>query len=377
MQIKKFEAPTMQEALDTIKKDLGPDAIILRTRKNRGGLGLFSKESVEVTVAISDRFPNKKRNPQTSERVELSQSHTKDSQVAQSRYIDIQDTQREIDLAGTVAMLERSDLMRPEFQELFEQLVINGVDRRLSFGLIKKAAFQLGPEIPMSLDRLIDQVAHEIIATTQVVSPWAGVHSREDDRSSPAVVAMIGPTGVGKTTTIAKIASDASLRRKLKVGLVNLDSYKVSSFDQLGTYARILNLPFRSVVSVDDLKVALKDFQGMDLILVDTTGRSPRDAELLREMQETLQLVPGVHSNLVVSATTRDSELRDVMTRFSIFEPHGVIVSKLDEAMLYGCIYNISQKSKLPLVCFTTGQNVPEDIEEATAERVVALILDL
>jgi len=373
MQIKKFEALTMQEALETIKKDLGPDAIILKTRKNRRGLGLFSKESVEVTVEISDRFPNKKRDLKTSERVDLSQL-----QAPQPRYIDIQDSQREINLAGTMAMLERSTLTRPEFQELFEQLVINGVDKRLSFGLIKKAAFELGTELPMSLDRLIDQVAQEIMVTTQIVSPWVEVESQKyNQKSLPAALAMIGPTGVGKTTTIAKIASHASLRRKLKVGLVNLDNYKISSFNQLGTYARILNLPFRSVVSVNDLKVVLKDFQGMDLILVDTTGRSPRDPDSLREMQETLQAIPGVRNNLVVSATTRDSELSDAMTRFSIFQPQGVIVSKLDEAMLYGCIYNISQKSKLPLVYFTTGQNVPDDIEEASAERVVALLLDL
>lgn len=475
MQIKKFEAPTIQEALDTIKRELGPEAIILQTKKNKRGFGLLSKESVEITAAISDRSLHKKKVVEshvsepnreaikkmpaerqvqyydqvaekylekantTRERVELSRPKGTPSKVTQptatsnsvprggaTRYIDIQDSkeipmnslpvheelkhlkrmveelkssqderlekldrlekashvradhqERGLEFAGATALLEKSLITRPEFQEVFEQLVINGVDKRLAYSLVKKAVFEVGDDPSVTADRVLDQIAHEIIQTTEVHSPLSSIGSRKLGGGAPTVLAMVGPTGVGKTTTIAKIASEAILRRNLKVGLINLDSYKVAAFDQLGTYAKILNVPFRSVASVEDLKVALQDFQGMDLILVDTTGRSPKDPDSLKEMQEILRAIPGVRCQLVVAATTRDSELYDITSRFSIFRPQGIVVSKLDEATLYGSVYNVVQKSKLPLLYFTTGQRVPEDIEEATPERVASLLLDL
>jgi flagellar biosynthesis protein FlhF len=191
------------------------------------------------------------------------------------------------------------------------------------------------------------------------------------------VIALVGPTGVGKTTTVAKMASEALLKRNLKVGLINLDSYKVAAFDQLGTYAKILNVPFRSAASADELRAAVQDFHGLDLVLVDTTGRSQRDPASLREMQELLKSVPTLRTQLVLAVATRDNELYDQASRFGVFRPQGVVFSKLDEATLYGSIYNVSQKTKLPLLYFTTGQRVPEDIEEATRERVAALIMEL
>src|SRR5690606_23456674 len=140
---------------------------------------------------------------------------------------------------------------------------------------------------------------------------------------------------------------------------------------------KLLNVPFRNVITADDLKSAVADFRSLDLILIDTTGRSQRDPESLNELLEILSSCQRVCSQLVVSATTRDNELYDIGKRFSMFRPQGLVVSKLDEATLYGSIYNVSQRAKLPLAYFTTGQRVPEDIEEATKERLTALILDI
>jgi flagellar biosynthesis protein FlhF len=136
-------------------------------------------------------------------------------------------------------------------------------------------------------------------------------------------------------------------------------------------------VPFRSCATGEDLKAAIQDFQSLDLVIVDTTGRSQRDPEQLKEMQNILGAIPQLRTQLVLSVTTRDAELYDMANRFSMFRPQGIIVSKLDEATIYGSIYNVSQKVKLPLLYFTTGQRVPEDIEEASPERVAALILDL
>jgi flagellar biosynthesis GTPase FlhF len=264
--------------------------------------------------------------------------------------------------------------LTPALQDGFEQLVINGVDKRYALTLAKKVAFELGTDGVEDPERVLDQLASEIMSTTEILP---AMETPASGAAKPVVVALVGPTGVGKTTTLAKMASEALLKRNLKVGLINVDSYKVAAFDQLATYAKILNVPFRSAASKEDLQAAIRDFQGLDLVFVDTTGRSQRDPVALREMEDLLHSVPELQTQLVLSATTRDAELYDMASRFSIFHPQGLIFSKLDEATSFGCVYNVSQRSKLPLLYFTTGQRVPEDIEEATRERVVALVLDL
>lgn len=490
MQIKKFEAPTMQEALDTIKRELGPEAIILQTKRNRKGFGLMNQGSVEVTAAVSERSLQKKglverRLPDEKleelrarpaseqvevydkaiERVEAKQDSARNAsvtRVAQAasqaaaknqgrsrlfagatvdrapkvnavRYADIDSEQvggtpnrshapvspraptmpvgstPGLTLEDEVRYLKRmleelkgtqdtlltgnaskgklgeSSLFTPALEDAFEQLIMNGLEKRFALQIVRKAGFELG-EKAKNPEEVLDQVASEIMQTTQTASVLSGIQARSKSinglpqplsGTGPKLIALVGPTGVGKTTTIAKIASEAVLKRGLKVGLINLDGYKVAAFDQLATYAKILNCPFRSATSAEDVRAALGDFQGLDVVLIDTTGRSQRDPVALQELQQMLSAIPGVEAELVLSATTRDAELYDMVSRFGIFKPTGIIASKLDEATLFGSLYNVSQKSKLPITYFTTGQRVPEDIEEATRERMASLIMDL
>lgn len=480
MQVKKFEAPTIQEALETIKRELGPEAIILSTKKHKKGFGLMSKASVEVTAAVSDRSIQKKQftetrlPPQsreavqklpadkqaamyesyldkhldraaskTRDRVEVTRQPQRQNSPAAKyagaesalvkptpatrpattrRYVDIEDedakpmarstgtgavsgtraipaaattasvstpdaamqdelqqlkqmieelksTKEEMPASGAEALAKASPAFAtPVLQDAFDQLVVQGLDRRNALALVKEVAFELG-EGANNPDAVLDQIAAVIMECTKVKSLIEG--------TGPSIVAIVGPTGVGKTTTVAKIASEAILRKNLKVGLINLDSYKVAAFDQLATYSKILNVPFRSAASTEDLKAAIGDFQSLDLILIDTTGRSHKDPDSLKQMQAMIAEIPGARTGLVLSATTRDSELYEMCARFGCFQPEGVIFSKLDEASHYGTIVNVQQKTRLPLLYFTTGQRVPEDIEEATKERVASLVLDL
>lgn len=442
MQVKKYEAPTIQEALDHIKRDLGPEAIILQTKSNKKRFGLLSKPSVEVTVAVSERALGKKKSvekkltpalreayqklPATQQakvhekidasagsvrdRVQLkSQNTRKYAEIldegarapmpgaavagtvprvredfagnAESLRRIVEETRKPqsaelLDSSGAQALLKTQSLATPALQEAFEFLLIAGVDKKIAFALLQKASFSLGEAASRDADQVMDQIAQELIDHTEVAPLLENTRKNETGRD-PMLLALVGPTGVGKTTTLAKIASLAQIKQALKVGLINFDSYKVAAFDQLATYAQILQVPFRSVANADELKIAISDLQSMDLILIDTTGRSQKDQESLREMATALDTIPGVRRELVLSATTRDTELHDMGKRFGIFRPEGLIFSKLDEAMTCGAILNLTHKLKLPLIAFTTGQRVPEDIEDATAERLTALILDL
>jgi flagellar biosynthesis protein FlhF len=505
MQVKKFEAPTIQEALEVIKRELGPEAIILQTKKLKKGFGLMNKESVEVTAAVSERSIQKKSFAETRLRdgdkqkvrgleatrqgdifdklyekgeraaaarkavpaaAQPAQASSASRRLTATRYAEIDEaengaanrsaaarraaaqavgaqarsaaqaatqathqaqtleqvSQGRIPAAGAVMgalgagmsveeelhhlkrMIEEMKsaqegagatfaggaapggaLATPALQDLFEQLVIGGVDRRYAYALVKRAAFEIGDERAQNPEDIIDQLASLVMDSTQVAdSISAAVDGDIAARDAapgagrgPSVIALVGPTGVGKTTTVAKMASQALLKRNLKVGLINLDSYKVAAFDQLSTYAKILGVPFRSVSNEAELAGAIADFQALDLVLIDTTGRSQRDPASLKEMQALLKTAPGVRTQLVLAVATRDNELYDQASRFGVFRPEGIVFSKLDEATLYGSIYNVAQKTRLPLLSFTTGQRVPEDLEPATRERVAALILDL
>ena len=259
-----------------------------------------------------------------------------------------------------------------EIQSEYNNLLRNGIDKRYATALIKQVAFTLSREGLQRPEAITEALAVEMMNNVKIDNPLdfkAGSERR--------VYALIGPTGVGKTTTIAKLASQAILNKNLRVGLINVDSYKVAALDQLATYAKILNVPFRQASTAAELDRALTEFKPLDLVLIDTSGRSQRDSESLSQMKLLLSECTSVRPILIMSATTRDQELYDIITRFKLFNPTGLVFSKLDETSTFGCIYNISVKTGLPLSYFTVGQRVPEDIESASRERVADLILDL
>jgi len=193
---------------------------------------------------------------------------------------------------------------------------------------------------------------------------------------TPRIITFLGPTGVGKTTTIAKIAAELVINQKRPVTLATTDTFKIAAVEQLQTYANILNIPLEVCPNAEALE-SLKDGLSPDeVVLVDTAGFGPRDDQKLAELRDTLRSI-RTEIHLCASSTTRDSDLLNTVKRFKIFEPDYLVFTKLDETQMYGNIFNLAAKSHLPLSYFTMGQRVPEDMEVATKERVADLILDL
>jgi flagellar biosynthesis protein FlhF len=194
-------------------------------------------------------------------------------------------------------------------------------------------------------------------------------------RGQRNVVALVGPTGVGKTTTLAKLAANFRLRDGVKLGLVTVDTYRIAAVEQLKTYAELIDLPMKVVASPDEMRRALQELSALDLVLIDTAGRSPQDEPKVHELQQILQAAQADEVHLVLSLT---ASMKALVSAAASFRPAGVtslIVTKLDEVPGMGALFNLASQIATPISYVTTGQDVPEDIEPAQAARLARLVL--
>lgn len=189
------------------------------------------------------------------------------------------------------------------------------------------------------------------------------------------VTVLVGPTGVGKTTTIAKLAGKLSLIDKKKVGLITIDTYRIGAVEQLKTYADIMNIPFKVVFSIKDMEKAIIDLDYCDVILVDTTGRSSKNMMQISELRAFIEKIKEKSVHLVISASTKNKDIETIIKGYSILEYENIIITKLDETSIYGSILTILDKGKNPISFITTGQDVPDDIKEGNKEEIAKIVL--
>ena len=189
------------------------------------------------------------------------------------------------------------------------------------------------------------------------------------------IVALIGATGVGKTTTLAKIAARFVLEKNIRAALITADTYRISAVEQLKTYSDIIGLPLEIVYSPDELKVAIHKHRDKDLILIDTAGRSQHNEYQMKELQEFLAVNSHIECHLVMSATTKNRDAAEILEKFSACEPDRVIFTKTDETSSVGLILNLLAKRDIALSFLTNGQSVPDDIIPATPQKLAELLL--
>lgn len=436
MLVKTFQAATMAEALRLVKAELGPDAMILSTKKERQGgvLGFFSKQVVKVTAAIDPHRPPQpppvpirerpERERTTKEEFENSmlvplarelrelrerveQLSKRDDELRQ-RQIEVAPVEEDGTKPGEVAGINLNNIPRQDLEEI-KKLLLNTLTRHQEGavqsvqwpgpgdgeqkGETENAVAEVSP-LAHELERQgIDrEVMGKIIATINTL-PAAQEEQTVAGRlgaafgrlikftgmlrlkkNAPRIIALVGPTGVGKTTTTAKLAAMHALNRGNKVALITMDIFRVGAVEQLKTYTKIMGIPLEVASTPKELERAVERHGDCDLILVDTAGRSHKDTEKLDEMKGFLE---GIQSDiyLCLSATTKDRELEEILKRFSAFDVSKVVFTKLDECESFGCIVNLLLKANLQIAYFTTGQRVPEDIEVATSDKLAELIL--
>lgn len=356
MIIKKYVADTMNEALSMIKMELGPEAIIVSKRsiKQRGFLGRFLPKRLEVTAAIDD---TPKREP-----IQVQKSHTPMEMAAKK--------EMETELNEVKEMLQKLIEDKDKDKEvkkdkrigikkfLLERDVSEEVVDSLAKNARKKEKYK---DVPRLTDSAIVEEIGDVL----------NVECTREGR----VHAFIGPTGVGKTTTIAKIAAIEALNTKKRVGLITIDTYRIGAVEQLKIYADILGLPFEVINSTDDIERAFDHLKDCESIFLDTTGRSIKNIMQLSELKLYLDRIKPDTIYLVVSMTTKYHDLLQILGGFETMDYNRLILTKFDETSTYGSVLNAAYNSKAPISYVTTGQNVPDDIREATREKLLELIV--
>jgi flagellar biosynthesis protein FlhF len=423
MELKKFEAPTLAQALQVVKRELGPEAIILSTKNNKTGFGLLNSTSVEVTAAISREALERKYQAELrmtdAQKTSLNQKSAahvtkaydvlsgarmerqmaraenltprtaprqavqprQSAPLTQRRYVDIRDdespaeqlTSRVGDRRQLAPQSEPLMATGPVLPKLVAELLESGVDPVLARELGDELRSVMLKEQLTKEDLLRLQLARIIMGRVRVARPLG---ERLRLPGTPRMISFVGPTGVGKTTTIAKIAAELVIHQKKPVVLATTDTYKIAAIDQLQTYANILNVPLEVCPTGEALESLAASLDPETVILVDTAGYGPKDESKIQELAQLLATV-RTETHLCLAAMTRDKELMRSIQRFKIFDPQYLVMTKLDETSSFGTILNLASKSQLPLSYFTMGQRVPEDMEVATKERLADLILKI
>ena len=388
MLIKKFQGATEQEALQLAKQELGKDVIIthIKSIKPKGVYRLFKKPLVEITAAVDEeKIYEKKNYQQIAEELKknpyefrVNKEEEKSSAIEQK--LDSLQTMLEKQLREQTTGVEKEKEKEiPEEEEqtaamacvqmIYNQLVANEVEEVFANKVIAEIEQSLKP------DATVDNILSTIYQ--KIVLKLGETKELELEAGKTKYVFFIGPTGVGKTTTIAKLASSLKLSKKAKVALFTADTYRIAAVDQLRSYATILNLPLRVIYSETEIKEAVEEFKDYDVVLIDTAGRSHKNREQRDDIERLLLSVPEENREvyLVLSATTKYKDLVKITETYSEIVKYNLIFTKLDETAGIGNIFNIKMQTGAPLSYTTFGQSVPDDISKINPQAVAKQLL--
>jgi len=373
--IKRYVVSDMHEAVALIKRDLGPEAVIISSRQIRPGgwKGFFTRPQLEVTAAVDDRHqpaveplprhdPSPPRVPAAPNTFRSSWSNQPVSQGGGQDHIarelaELKDLlRRALKGGGNREMCGELEQWR---RVLLDLEVTGDVTERVLQGIAETAGLSSDPQA-------IKQ---------QMLRQMADMLPAGEGPISHKVCAFIGPTGVGKTTTLAKIAAQMAIFEQKRLALVTLDTYRIGAVEQLRTYGEIMGLPVEVVMSPRELKLAMERFWDRDTILIDTVGRSSNNRVGITELKGFLEVLPASDIFLVLSSTTKTKDLFKAVEAYRPLNYNKLIFTKLDETDNLGALLNTACSAGCPVAYVTTGQGVPDDIQAVEPKDLAKLIL--
>lgn len=408
MKIKKYLARDFKSAIKQAQEEMGNEAIILHTRqlkKNRF-FGFLSPNNVEITVAVDDSLKvntdlkrGKKTLRMSPEAGEHNPIKTAEPRVLQSvepkpikptEQRNIQPASHELGLKDEDSLLlelqQMKDMMADiklrmqevgaikgisdQAQYFYQTLISNNVNQDIAISIINNIESKL-PVQKMEDETWVRDICINVLQ--DYISDISPIKVTPGEKGH--VVFMVGPTGVGKTTTIAKLAANMTFLEKKSVALITLDTYRVSAAEQLRTFAEIIGIPISVVFNAEDFKEAVQEYQDTDIIFVDTAGRSPRNPQQMQELKGYLNIARPDETILVLSVTTHSQDLIQIYRQFAPMKIDKVIFTKLDETYSYGQILNTMHEINKPVAYLTMGQNVPDDIEVPDPLYLASMLL--
>lgn len=370
MRIKKYEAPSIEIALHKVRNELGPDALILQTQKvkKRPPFSFFKKEIFEVTAALD----NNRDKPTAPASKKKGKNSDNSINAFENRFMQLQ---RQLADVGSMVLniktqLNTGNVKLPEaYTQMYQDMIQeNQFDNEIAEKLLFEIKQNLGSgasisdkEIRMELEKLI---ADRINVSGSVKLPAA----------KRKVIVLVGPTGVGKTTTTAKLAAHFALVENKKVALLTADTYRIAAVDQLKTYAEIINIPLDVIVDASESRSALAVHSDKDIVLIDTAGRSPYNKDQVEELKNLVKASKPCETHLVLSSATALADTLKAIEAFGKENINNLLFTKLDEAAGLGRLVSILIKTGIPLSYVTNGQNVPQDIAVYDAQQIAGLV---
>lgn len=388
MIIKKFQASTETEAMMMAKEEMGSSAVIMniKTIKQRGLARFFKNDIVEVTAALeerlnTDKVPTKTIDLVAKEQIMPELENPKTNAIEEKlnnlqNMLESKINSNEKELEEKFEKKndgdEENSVNLKFIQLVYRQLIENEVDEKYANQIIGEIENSLKKE--STVDSILAGIYQKIILKLGQPKP---IEANEKHRK---IVFFVGPTGVGKTTTIAKLASYFKLEKKVKIALITSDTYRIAAVEQLRTYANILDLPLSVVYTLEEFNMAVKMFDSYDLILVDTAGRSHKNNEQCNEMFHLIEDC-SIGENLkkeiylVLSAATKYKDLIMINDVYKHLKKYNIIFTKLDETTCLGNILNMKLATNVPLSYVTSGQAVPDDIAIIDAQKIARNLL--
>ncbi len=383
MQIKTFRAKTMQQALHLVRSELGTEATVLHTRElNTGLVGRFLRGREYEIAASGEEAPPTPVAPKLAVLERPTAAPPANSTTLnldhRARYRDHfqQQADQGVDELHTLAeQLRGRSGQSPNRQlpdaifQLYTDMIESDIEERIAQELIERLRgdASLDTDNPSVLQRELEQMLADELSVTGPIQATSG---------QGRVVALVGPTGVGKTTTIAKLAANYRLRENKRVGLITVDTYRIAAVEQLRTYADIIDLPMEIVSTPREMREAIHRMSDLDLILMDTAGRSPRDEVKIQELKSMLTEAEPDEVHLVLSAVGGARSLTTTAERFATVGTTALLVTKLDEATTLGNLLSVTRSCGLPISYLTDGQNVPDDIRVAEVSGLARKLLE-
>lgn len=391
MKVKKYIVDTLPQAMGQIKTELGNDAMILHTKKIKTGgfFGFFGKEKIEVIAAVdnstqqqipknqnqynkatqnysnANSFTTTSKETKTITPVPNSATSLTNSNQLTSEVGELKNLIIKLMMNDNEAGLSKS--YKKELKEKYELLIKQGVSLELATSLIEKTVENIGEDADSFT------IYNEL--EMQIMNILSEHSDAKEIQESTKIVHFVGPTGVGKTTTIAKLAAEKVLKQNKRIAFVTADTYRIGAVDQLKTYAEILNAPIEVVFSPQDTKKAIEKLQGYDLIFMDTAGRNYHNDMYISELNNILAKTNSTETFLVLSLTHKYEDMISILERFKKVNIDKILFTKFDETFSYGSILNILNDYPYSSSYITHGQSVPDDIELFDEQKIAKAIL--